>query len=51
MSWLPLCIPGCIIVRLHEDIADGKLVIIPDEGHFLPIDTPEAVAREIEAFI
>ena len=37
--------------RLQETIADSRLVIVKDGGHFLPMDTPEAIAREINTFI
>lgn len=36
--------------RLERDTTDTRLVLIPDVGHFLPIDVPQAVAREINAF-
>ena len=37
--------------RLGEDIADAKVTLIKDGGHFLPIDTPAAVAEALNAFI
>lgn len=37
--------------RLKEEIADSRLAVVEDGGHFLPMDTPEDVAREINAFV
>ena len=40
---------GLIVGR---KLADGqRLVIVEDGGHFLPMDTPEEIAREINAFV
>lgn len=44
-------IPASQAERMREMIAGAKLVYIEDGSHFLPIDTPEAVAQEINAFI
>ena len=37
--------------RLKEEIAGSQLVVVEDGGHFLPMDTPEDVAQEINAFV
>ena len=37
--------------RMVESVPDARLTLIEDGGHFLPIDTPQAVAREINAFL
>jgi len=44
-------IPDKQVLRLKQDIKQSRLVFIEDGGHFLPIDTPEQVAREINEFI
>lgn len=44
-------IPANQVERMHEMIANSKLVFIEDGSHFLPIDTPEAVAQEIHRFM
>jgi pimeloyl-ACP methyl ester carboxylesterase len=44
-------IPDNQVLRLENDIQESKLVFIEDGGHFLPMDTPKQVAREINAFI
>lgn len=37
--------------RLQKDIANAQLVVIEDGAHFLPIDTPEQVAKAINNFL
>ena len=37
--------------RLRDTIPGAKLVMIDDGAHFLPIDTPDKVAQEINAFV
>jgi pimeloyl-ACP methyl ester carboxylesterase len=44
-------IPPSQAERLNQHIANAKLVFLPDGSHFLPIDTPQEIAREIGAFI
>ncbi len=44
-------IPAEQVERMREMVADSKLVTIENGSHFLPIDTPEAVAKEIYRFI
>jgi len=45
-------IPADQASRLHADIpASTRLVFIEHGNHFLPIDTPEIVAEEINAFV
>ncbi len=44
-------IPHNQVERMHQMIADSKLVYIEDGSHFLPIDTPEAISQEIRNFI
>jgi pimeloyl-ACP methyl ester carboxylesterase len=44
-------IPLAHAERLNADIADARLVVVEDGGHFLPMDKPEDVAHEINAFV
>ncbi len=44
-------IPANQVERMHRMIAGSKLVYIEDGSHFLPIDTPEVVAKEVQDFI
>jgi pimeloyl-ACP methyl ester carboxylesterase len=44
-------IPHSQVIRLRNDIVDSKLIFIEDGGHFLPVDTPVIIAREINTFI
>ena len=44
-------IPRSQVTRLQQDIEDATLVLVPDGGHFLPIDTPARVADEIQTFL
>lgn len=44
-------IPLSQVTRMHEAIANSTLHIIENGSHFLPIDTPEAVARQINRFV
>ena len=44
-------IPKSQVYRLKEDLADARLVFIRNGSHFLPMDTPAEVAREINDFI
>lgn len=37
--------------RLHRDIADSRLVIIPDAGHMILFDAPNRVASALTDFI
>lgn len=42
--------PACS-ERIHDRIAGSRLGIIPDAGHAVVIENPEAVAARIEAFL
>lgn len=44
-------IPESQVTRLRDTIPGCKLVFIEDGAHFLPLDTPQQVAREIKAFL
>jgi pimeloyl-ACP methyl ester carboxylesterase len=44
-------IPLAHAERLEDTIQNSRLVVVEDGGHFLPMDTPEEVAREINAFV
>ncbi|NJN44554.1 MAG: alpha/beta hydrolase [Anaerolineae bacterium] len=44
-------IPRKQAIRLRDDIPGANLILIPDGGHFLPIDTPEQVAEAINGFV
>jgi len=44
-------IPRTQAERLARDIPDARLVLIEDGSHFLPMDTPERVAEELNRFI
>ena len=44
-------IPYSQVERLNDDIENSKLKIFEDASHFLPIDAPEELAHEINAFI
>lgn len=44
-------IPVEHVHRMHADIPNSELILIPDGGHFLPLDTPAAVARAVLSFI
>lgn len=37
--------------RVVADVPDGRLVVIEEGGHFLPMDAPEAVAAAINGFL
>jgi pimeloyl-ACP methyl ester carboxylesterase len=37
--------------RMHERIADAKLVVLPDTGHVSSIELPEAVTQAIATFL
>lgn len=37
--------------RLDADIPNSELVMIPDGGHFLPLDTPVAVGEAVRDFL
>jgi pimeloyl-ACP methyl ester carboxylesterase len=37
--------------RLHRDIPDSQLVILPDTGHLVLEEAPQAVARHINEFV
>jgi pimeloyl-ACP methyl ester carboxylesterase len=37
--------------RLHREIAGSHLVIVPDAGHMLLFDAPDAVANAVVDFI
>lgn len=37
--------------RLHRDVPDSQLVVVPDAGHLILFDAPDAVARAINDFI
>jgi pimeloyl-ACP methyl ester carboxylesterase len=44
-------IPLSYAQRLHRDIPESHLVIIPDAGHLLLFDAPDAVASALNDFI
>jgi pimeloyl-ACP methyl ester carboxylesterase len=44
-------IPLKIAQRLHHDIPESRLVIVPDAGHLILFDAPGDVARAIEDFV
>ncbi len=44
-------IPLAQAQHLQQDIPNAQLNIIPDGGHFLPLDTPEQVAHAINEFL
>lgn len=44
-------IPYDHAVRLTRDVADARLVTVEDGAHFLPIDTPQAVAAALNDFL
>ncbi len=44
-------IPIAQVARLHRHIAGSKLLLIADGAHFLPIDTPRAIAIALLDFI
>jgi pimeloyl-ACP methyl ester carboxylesterase len=37
--------------RLHRDIPESRLVIIPDAGHLILFDAPDAVASALNDFV
>jgi len=37
--------------RLRDRLAHGSLVLVPDVGHFLPLERPSEVTRAIAAFL
>jgi pimeloyl-ACP methyl ester carboxylesterase len=37
--------------RLHRDIPDSQLVILPNAGHLSLFDAPDGVANALNAFI
>ena len=43
--------PLKIAQRLHHDIPESRLVIVPDAGHLILFDAPDDVARSIEDFV
>lgn len=44
-------IPHDQVMRLRQDIPNSELVFIEDGGHFLPMDTPQAVAEHINRWV
>lgn len=44
-------IPESQVTRLRDTIPDCKLVFIENGAHFLPLDTPQQVGREIQTFL
>ena len=36
---------------LHRELSNSKLVLVPDAGHILMIEKPDAVNRAIEEFV
>ncbi len=40
-----------IAERLAAALPDAELVIVPGAGHQLPLEAPEAVARELERLL
>ena len=44
-------IPLKLAQRLHRDIPESRLVIIPDAGHLVLFDAPEAVGSALVDFI
>lgn len=43
--------PLKIAQRLHRDIPESRLVIVPDAGHLILFDAPGDVARALEDFV
>ena len=37
--------------RLHREIAESRLVIVPDAGHMILFDAPEQVASALSDFV
>ena len=37
--------------RLHREIPDSKLVIVPNSGHLILLDAPDAVSKALVDFI
>lgn len=44
-------IPLFQVTRMHDAVANSTLHIIENGSHFLPLDTPETVAQQINSFI
>jgi pimeloyl-ACP methyl ester carboxylesterase len=44
-------VPLKIAQRLHHDIPESRLVIVPDAGHLILFDAADDVARAIEDFV
>jgi 3-oxoadipate enol-lactonase len=38
-------------MRLHRKMANSKMLIIPDAGHMVPVENPDAVNSAIRTFI
>lgn len=38
-------------MRLHREISDSRLVIVPDAGHLVLFDAPDEVASALNDFI
>jgi len=43
--------PLKIAQRLHRDIPESRLVIVPNAGHMILVDAPDDVARAIDDFV
>ena len=43
--------PLKIAQRLHRDISESRLLIVPDAGHLILFDAPDDVASAIEDFV
>lgn len=39
-----------ITTRLHEDIPESQLIIIPESGHFMQEDAPEQISKALSTF-
>lgn len=44
-------VPVAVAKRMRDQLRDAELVVVPDAGHFVFIDDPKSVLREIEAFL
>ena len=44
-------IPVAHAAQIDRTIADSHLVVVGEAGHYLPLDAPGAVVREIRSFL
>jgi pimeloyl-ACP methyl ester carboxylesterase len=45
-----MVVPPANAALLAEKIPDSKVVILPDAGHFFPIEVPEAASQAVIEF-